>query len=188
METQNCLVCNIKYKINFSFDKTKVKKLIDYITKEPERDEHNIGYKFPFMSAEILNSDVSKILDYFLIADNELENKEGLLKNIDNELELSDDFPNTKKSNEGNNEDYNQEEGKPEDEFKDIIEEKNENEDNQKPKIEESSEEKNVEEEVKKSMELLSLDSNDVDNNNEKDKDNDKENENEKEKSSIFLF
>jgi len=103
------------------------------------------------MSAEILNSDVNKILDYFLIADHELENKEGLLKNIDNELDLSDDFPITKKSNEDNTD-----ENKADDEFVDVNEENNE--ESTKTKPEGSTEEKNADEEIQKSMDILSLD------------------------------
>ena len=98
-----------------------------------------------------MNSDVNKILDYFLIADHELENKDKLLKNIDNELDLSDEFPNTKKSNEEKNE------NKSDDEFVDVEEENNE--ENTKPK----PEEKNSEEEIKKSMDILSLEENEND-------------------------
>ena len=35
----------------------KVKKLIDYSTKFPSQDEHNIGYKYPFNATEILCSE-----------------------------------------------------------------------------------------------------------------------------------
>ena len=42
--------------INF-LTSEKIKKLIDYSTKFPSSDEHNIGYKFPFNSTEILCSD-----------------------------------------------------------------------------------------------------------------------------------
>lgn len=77
-------------------DKKNVKKLIEYITKEPTEDEHKRGHKYPFMSAEILNSEINKILDFFLIPDAELEMKEKILKNIDNELSFSDEFPDVK--------------------------------------------------------------------------------------------
>ena len=42
--------------INF-FTSEKIKKLIDYSTKIPSKDEHNIGYKFPFNATEILCSE-----------------------------------------------------------------------------------------------------------------------------------
>ena len=42
--------------INF-FTSEKIKKLIDYSTKIPSKDEHNIGYKYPFNATEILCSD-----------------------------------------------------------------------------------------------------------------------------------
>ena len=42
--------------INF-FTKDKIQKLIDYSTKMPSKDEHNIGYKFPFYATEILCCD-----------------------------------------------------------------------------------------------------------------------------------
>ena len=35
----------------------KIKKLIDYSTKYPSQDEHNIGYKYPFNATEILCSE-----------------------------------------------------------------------------------------------------------------------------------
>ena len=42
--------------INF-FTNEKIKKLIDYSTKIPTKDEHNIGYKYPFNATEILCSE-----------------------------------------------------------------------------------------------------------------------------------
>ena len=42
--------------INF-FTSEKIKKLIDYSTKIPSKDEHNIGYKYPFNATEILCSE-----------------------------------------------------------------------------------------------------------------------------------
>ena len=45
--------------INF-FTSEKIKKLIDYSTKIPSKDEHNIGYKYPFNATEILCSECPK--------------------------------------------------------------------------------------------------------------------------------
>jgi hypothetical protein len=42
--------------INF-LTKDKIQKLIDYSTKFPSEDEHNIGYKYPFNATEILCSE-----------------------------------------------------------------------------------------------------------------------------------
>ena len=42
--------------INF-LTKDKIQKLIDYSTKFPSVDEHNIGYKYPFNATEILCAD-----------------------------------------------------------------------------------------------------------------------------------
>ena len=39
------------------FTSEKIKKLIDYSTKIPSKDEHNIGYKYPFNATEILCSE-----------------------------------------------------------------------------------------------------------------------------------
>ena len=46
--------------INF-FTNDKIKKLIDYSTKIPSKDEHNIGYKYPFNATEILCSENTNI-------------------------------------------------------------------------------------------------------------------------------
>lgn len=44
------------------------------------------------MASEILGSEVNKILDHFLITELELEQKEKILRNIDNELNISDEL------------------------------------------------------------------------------------------------
>lgn len=123
-------------------DKKNVKKLIDFITKEPTEDDHKKGHKYPFISAEILNAEINKIMDFFLMPDNELEQKEKILKNIDNELSLSDEFTDslkTKQSNESQKADGEMETGKnfeenetaeikeEKDDFMDVIEENQEN-------------------------------------------------------------
>lgn len=128
------------------------------------------------MSAEILNSDVNKILDYFLIADSEMENKEKILKNIDNELDLSNEFPSTTKSNDDLNVDLNNDnnkESKSDDEFVDVVDDDNQEE--KKEKVEQTTDE-----EVQKSMEILSLEPNDNEKQEEEgDKKLEKENNNE---------
>jgi len=81
-------------------------------------------------------------MDFFLMPDNELEQKEKILKNIDNELSLSDEFTDslkTKQSNESQKADGEMETGKnfeenetaeikeEKDDFMDVIEENQEN-------------------------------------------------------------
>lgn len=135
-------------------DKKNVKKLIEYITKEPTEDEHKRGHKYPFMSAEILNAEISKILDFFLIPDAEFEMKDKILKNIDNELSFSDEFPEVKsrvpaeahkpelESEQAKTGEENQ--SKPEsDEFVDVVEEDSE-------KKESENDQKNNESEAEK--------------------------------------
>ena len=43
------------------FTNEKIKKLIDYSTKLPASDEHNIAYKYPFNAMEILSSENANI-------------------------------------------------------------------------------------------------------------------------------
>lgn len=42
-----------------------VKRLIDYITKMPEEDDHKKGHKFPFVVNELFSLDNSKLNDKF---------------------------------------------------------------------------------------------------------------------------
>ena len=51
--------------INF-LTSEKIKKLIDYSTKFPSRDEHNIGYKYPFNATEILCLDNTNFQNIFM--------------------------------------------------------------------------------------------------------------------------
>jgi len=39
--------------------------LLKYVVREPEKDEHKTGYKYPFNAAEILSSENSYLLDKF---------------------------------------------------------------------------------------------------------------------------
>ena len=67
--------------INF-LSEEKIKKLIDYSTKLPTSDTHNIGYKYPFNAAEILCCENTNFQKNFMretpIEDNELKLKEKL--------------------------------------------------------------------------------------------------------------
>jgi len=51
------------------FNHDKLKKLIDYITVEPREDvSHARGHKYPFLSGEIFNCELSQILEKFFEA------------------------------------------------------------------------------------------------------------------------
>ena len=54
--------------------KIKKKNWVNYIIKETKEDNELIGYKFPFIASEILNSDDDRILSYFINTKSELEN------------------------------------------------------------------------------------------------------------------
>ena len=68
--------------INF-LTSEKIKKLIDYSTKFPSRDEHNIGYKYPFNATEILCLDNTNFQNIFMTekiykANEKLDDKEAI--------------------------------------------------------------------------------------------------------------
>jgi len=58
----------------------RVKRLIDYITKMPESDDHKKGHKFPFIVNELFSLDNSKINEKFfndeIIEDESSEKKD----------------------------------------------------------------------------------------------------------------
>jgi len=58
----------------------RVKRLIDYITKMPESDDHKKGHKFPFIVNELFSLDNGKINEKFfndeIIEDETSEKKE----------------------------------------------------------------------------------------------------------------
>ena len=75
------------------FDENKIKNLVNYIIKEPKEDNELIGYKFPFIASEILNSDDDRILSYFINTKSELENiNKYKTTNYDNINLFTDDF------------------------------------------------------------------------------------------------
>ena len=77
--------------INF-FTKEKIKKLIDYIIKEPKENDILKGHKFPFIASEILNSDEDKILDYFIMNKSEEEFNLKKKKKSDNDIYKNDNL------------------------------------------------------------------------------------------------
>ena len=75
------------------FDENKIKNLVNYIIKEPKEDNELIGYKFPFIASEILNSDDDRILSYFINTKSELENiNKYKTTNYENINLFTDDF------------------------------------------------------------------------------------------------
>ena len=86
------IINDIKYNtesefINFITDE-KIKKLIDYSTKMPKSDEHNIGFKYPFNATEILSSENIKFQNKFLLQKPFIskESKELQIKNFKEKL------------------------------------------------------------------------------------------------------
>ena len=59
----------------------KIKALIDYSTKMPLSDNHNIGYKYPFNATEILCSENENFQNKFLIS-KPFSSKENQIKNF----------------------------------------------------------------------------------------------------------
>ena len=53
------------------FDSEKTKKLIEYITKEPKENNHLVGYKYPYISCEILKIKYSFISKRFILNEDE---------------------------------------------------------------------------------------------------------------------
>ncbi len=77
-------------------DNTKIKKLIDLSLKEPIDDSFKYGHKYPYISSEVLSSEIQIILDKFFpeqIATN-LEESKSIL------LNLSDSFSQRKDEDE----------------------------------------------------------------------------------------
>jgi len=111
--------------INF-FTNERIKKLIDYSTKIPSKDEHNIGYKYPFNATEILCSECPSFQATLMtekplngVGNNKKANKNGFI------------FQLFKKINSVKNEIINEESKyhKNNDETKDKEEEEDENSD-----------------------------------------------------------
>ena len=73
------------------FDKSKIKKLIEYITVEPENDEYFRGHKYPYVASEILKTYVERIHDLFVMNDDEYKEKHNK-----KEEEVNEDDINTK--------------------------------------------------------------------------------------------
>jgi len=90
------------------FNKEKVKKLVDYIIKDPPSDSsHEIGYKFPWTCSQIFNLEDRNIMKYFLKTNFELaneKNEEEKNENNDNNDLYEDVEMEDENKNEGNKE------------------------------------------------------------------------------------
>ena len=71
---ENDIVNEIKKKndkIKNFFNQDNIKKLIHYVIDEPSIDDEKIGYKYPYVSCEILKSELPFITDYFILNNKE---------------------------------------------------------------------------------------------------------------------
>jgi len=107
------------YYKKYSFTGEIIRKLINYSTKKPEKDEYSTGHKFPFNACEILCSQNSFIIDKLI------ENHK--LADEDCGSDDSEYFRNKKRGYLSNDEENEEEE---EDEENEENEEKEEKEDN----------------------------------------------------------
>ena len=75
---ENDIVNEIKKKndkIKNFFNQDNIKKLIHYVIDEPSIDDEKIGYKYPYVSCEILKSELPFITDYFILNNKDYEKK-----------------------------------------------------------------------------------------------------------------
>ena len=59
--------CGNKDVLHYFYDKERFKKLIHYITVEPEEDEFLKGHKYPYVASEILKMNIAFIQERFLL-------------------------------------------------------------------------------------------------------------------------
>lgn len=108
----------------------RIKKMLDYIIKEPKEDDYNKGHKFPFVCSKIFNLSNKKIMNYFFKSNQELikesnelinnpqfqKKKYGNLKrgcddeifDMEDELKIEDVNDNEDEIKEDNNDKYDQ--------------------------------------------------------------------------------
>ena len=119
------------------FDRDKIKRLIDYIIKMPEVDEHEKGYKFPFLCSQIFGLELDKMLNQFFVTNKQLEeenkkkeeNQKGEEKKVESSNNESQQVAPEQKEKESENKDEAKkepkEEEKKEEEKKEIKINKN---------------------------------------------------------------
>ena len=82
---ENDIVNEIKKKndkIKNFFNQNNIKKLIHYVIDEPTIDDEKISYKYPYISCEILKSELPFITDYFILNNNDYDKKHKNNNNI----------------------------------------------------------------------------------------------------------
>ena len=131
--------------INF-LTKDKIQKLIDYSTKFPSVDEHNIGYKYPFNATEILCADNTTFQNNLMAEKQYTQNAEDNMaervKNIKEGNFMKQLFTVLNKlKNEYNAEVNGKKEEKKEGEEKDDEDESDEDEENEEGKDRKKSDE-----------------------------------------------
>ena len=91
------------------FTKEKIKKMIDYIIKEPKDDDYNKGHKFPFVCSKLFNVEENNIMNYFYMTNKELSefNKKENENNLSQNLEKDDNMNNINNYNYKDNDDIN---------------------------------------------------------------------------------
>ena len=116
------------------FDRNKIKRLIDYIIKEPEVDEQERGYKFPFISSQIFGLELDKMIDHFFVTNKQLEEENKKNEKKEEKNEANDENPKDKEtSGESAKKEVNKEESPEQKEKKnDMDANKNKNEEDKK--------------------------------------------------------
>ena len=147
------------------FDRDKIKRLIDYIIKMPEVDEHEKGYKFPFLCSQIFGLELDKMLNQFFVTNKQLEeenkkkeeNQKGEEKKVESSNNESQQVAPEQKEKESENKDEAKkepkEEEKKEEEKKEEEKEEKKEEKKEEEKKEEEKKEKEKKEEEKKEEE-----------------------------------
>jgi hypothetical protein len=124
------------------FDRNKIKRLLDYIIKEPEVDEQEKGYKFPFLCSQIFGLEIDKIMKYFFITNKQIEEEQK--EKEEKEKKEKKDSDDEEDNNENKEQDNNKKE-----ENENIKKEEEKVENKEENKTEEEKE-RSKEEEAKK--------------------------------------
>ena len=121
------------------FDKDKIKRLLDYIIKEPEVDEQERGYKFPFLCSQIFGLELDKIMEPFFKTNKEFE-EENKKKEESNDVnkEKEEKKDNNNKNNENPEKALENKEKEKEDNKKEDNGNENKNKDEEKKEQEQS--------------------------------------------------
>ena len=147
---EDCIIQDIKTNndskfINF-FTKEYIQKLIDYSTKFPSEDNHNIGYKYPFNATEILCTDNTNLQNNLMAEKpykkNDKDNINDNIKLIRKESFIGQLFNILNNVKNGSNIEEKEEEESDDDYESEEVEESEE--ENDKNKINENNENKNI--------------------------------------------